>query len=392
VFSARIPADLHPNRLTALLHSMRRQGQRVIDLTQSNPTQAGIVYPADLLSALGQPRGLIYAPEPNGLRIAREAIASDYARRGVRLEPDDLVLTASTSDAYSLLFKTLCDPGDEVLVPHPSYPLFEHLTRLDSVTAVPYALDYHGSWAVDIGSIERALTDRARALLAVSPNNPTGSYLKAHELAAIEAICARHGLALIVDEVFGDYPLTTAPMTIAARPLESANCLVFALGGLSKSVGLPQTKLAWIALAGPPALVREAGARLEFAADAYLSASTPVQLAAADLLERGAPVRRAIHDRVVKNLQTLADLTAAAPACQLLSAEAGWYGVLQVPSLSTEEELVIDILTTSGVLVHPGYFFDFPRESFLVASLLPPEPEFVEGATAILRHFDCRAG
>ncbi len=391
MFSDRIPRDLAPNRLTAVLEQCRRDGRRVIDLTQSNPTSAGIPYPPDLLAPLAHARGLTYRPQAAGLFEAREAVANEYARRGARISPDRLVLTASTSEAYSLLFRILCDPGDEVLVPRPSYPLFEHLTRLDALAAVPYDLEYHGAWSVSLGSITQAITDRTRVMLAVSPNNPTGSFVKSDELVAIEEICARGNLALIVDEVFADYCLSDDAARRAGNPLACTSALTFGLGGLSKSIGLPQAKLGWIALGGPPDLVADAQARLEFASDTFLSVSTPVQAAAAELLQRGAPVRRAIHDRVTANWRQLRLAVAAAPACRVLDAEGGWYGVVQVPSLATEEDLVIEMLTRDGILVHPGYFFDFPRESFLVVSLLPPEPEFAEGVSAILRHFDCNA-
>jgi hypothetical protein len=351
-----------------------------------------LTYPDDLLTPLSHPRGLVYAPEPLGLRAAREAVAADYARRGIAVSPDRLALTASTSDAYSLLFKVLCDPGDEVLVPRPSYPLFEHLTRLDALRAVPYDLEYHGVWSVSLETVERGLTSRTRIVLAVSPNNPTGSYLGCGELARIEGICAARGLALIVDEVFADYSLAPPVRDRRGQPLACTDALTFGLGGLSKSIGLPQAKLGWIGVAGPPPLVEQALARLELVCDTYLSVSTPVQAAAGELLHAGAAVRRAIHDRVVTNFRRLCDEVRREPACQVLDAEGGWYGVIQVPSLMSEEELTLELLTVHGILVHPGYFFDFPRESFLVVSLLAPEAEFAEAVTAILRQFESGPG
>jgi alanine-synthesizing transaminase len=363
----------------------------IADLTLSNPTRAGFDYPIDLLASLADPRGLVYRPQALGLLEAREAVAADYARRGVRTSPERIVLTASTSEAYSVLFKVLCQPGDEVLVPRPSYPLFEHLTRLEALTAVPYDLEYHSAWSVNVGSIERAVGPRARVVLAVSPNNPTGSFVKTDEFVGIADICARKGLALIVDEVFADYRLTDGGGR-PADPQASTDALTFSLGGLSKSIGLPQAKLGWIAAAGDSALVAEAMRRLEFVCDTYLSVSTPVQAAARELLERGRVVRTAIQERVQANYRRLQALVAAVPACQILAAEGGWYGVVQVPTLMTEEDLVVTLLTGDGVLLHPGYFFDFARESFLVVSLLPPEHEFDGGMQAVLRHFDCRSG
>lgn len=400
MFSTRIPDDIRPNRLTTVLEQRRQAGERIIDLTLSNPTRADLAYPRDLLASLGDARGLIYRPNARGLAETREAVAADYMRRGSRVAPERVVVTASTSDAYSLLFKVLCNPGDEVLIPHPSYPLFEHLTRLDAVVPVPYVLEYHGTWRIDMGALARAMSSRTRVLLAVSPNNPTGSYVKRDELADVERLCARHGVALVVDEVFADYRLDGERGLDIGDPLACTDALVFALGGLSKSIGLPQAKLGWVGVAGPPVLVAAAVARLEFACDTYLSVSTPVQMAAADLLHHGASIRASIQQRVMTNFRHLAELVTATPSCRLLDAEGGWYGVLRVPTLCTEEELVISLLRDEGILVHPGYFFDFPQESYLVLSLLTPTSDLEEGARAILgrfdpdqrRHFDCKPG
>lgn len=390
MFSDRTPGDLSPNRLTAALGRVRRDGRAVIDLTQSNPTRAGIAYPPDLLAPLADVRGLQYTPQALGLRDARAAVAADYARRGVSVSAERIVLTASTSEAYSLLFKVLCAPGDEVLVPRPSYPLFEHLTRLDAVVSVPYDIEYHGTWSVDVTVLEHALSPRTRAVLAVSPNNPTGSYLKAEELEAIERLCAAREIALVVDEVFADYPLGDGRRTLSiGNPVACREALTFSLGGLSKTVGLPQAKLGWIALGGPPSLVADALGRLEFACDAYLSVSTPVQVALPGILDRGAPVRTAIHERVVTNFRRLNALALDASSCRVLDAEGGWYAVVHVPTFGSEEDLVLDLLTAHGVLTHPGYFFDFARESFLVLSLLTPPADFEAGVQTIFRHLAC---
>jgi len=271
VFSNRLPSTLATNRLTATLDRLRREGRRVRDLTVSNPTHAALDYAPDLLSPLADVRGLVYRPHPLGLESARVAVAADYARRGLSVAPDRIVLASSTSEAYSLLFKTLCDPGDEVLVPEPSYPLFEQLTRLDAIVAVPYELEYHGTWQVNLDSLRRGLAPRSKAVVAVSPNNPTGSYVKQAELAEIESVCANHDLAVLVDEVFADYELEAGAASRAGRPLECREALACSLGGLSKSIGLPQAKLAWMALAGPEPVVADALTRLEYVADAYLS-------------------------------------------------------------------------------------------------------------------------
>jgi alanine-synthesizing transaminase len=389
MFSTRIPPDLTPNRLSAALLQVAHDGRSVVDLTLSNPTRAGFHYPPDLLASLAHPRALIYRPQPLGLADARQAVSADYARRGVVVPSGRIALTASTSEAYSILFKVLCDAGDEVLVPRPSYPLFEHLARLDAVTAVPYDLEYQGRWNIDIDSVERALSASTRVLLAVSPNNPTGSYVSRDELAAIVELCGPRQIAVIVDEVFADYELEPGALGAAGQPLQQTDGLAFSLGGLSKSIGLPQIKLGWIAAGGPDRLVTEAFSRVEFVCDTYLSVSTPVQAATAELLEAGAPVLAAIQSRVVKNYRTLRTLVAATPACQVLEAQGGWYGVVRVPSFSSEEDLVVGLVIDDGVLVHPGYFFDFPRESFLVVSLLPPERDFADGIGRILRHFHC---
>ena len=366
--SSRLPRDLTPNALSAGLARMRAEGRPVADLTLSNPTRAGIPYPLDLLAPLADPAGLSYEPEPFCLATARAAVAADFARRGVVVTPDRVCLTASTSEAYALLFKLLCDPGDRVLVPQPSYPLFEHLTALECVQAVPYALELHGAWRLDVAAIERSLDERTRAVLVVSPNNPTGSIVQSGELEELAALCASRGVALIGDEVFADYRLDGAAPAVSV--LQQSRALAFALGGLSKSVGLPQVKVAWIAVNGPDALVAEALAGLEIVADTFLSVSTPAQVALPRLLMHGAVVRHAIRERTARNLSALTAAVAAAPAVTLLPPAGGWCAVLQVPSLVSEEALVLALLEHDGVLVQPGYFFDFPREAFVVVSLL----------------------
>jgi len=391
VFSSRIPPSLAPNRLGHAVLEQRRTGRPFIDLTESNPTRVGFTYPPDLLAPLANPRALGYEPWPCGAIDARRAIAGDYGRLGVIVPPDRIVLTASTSDAYSLLFKLLADTGDEVLVPRPSYPLFDHLTRFDLVEAHPYDLDLHGSWSIDFGSLERALTPRTRAVLVVSPNNPTGSFVTDAELDRLAVLCAPRDIAIIADEVFADYELEPGASSAAGRAARRREVLSFALGGLSKSVGLPQVKLGWIAVAGPDDLVGAALERLELVCDTYLAVSTPAQVAVAELLERGAAIRSQILARIATNYRWLRSTVAGVPSCDVLRSGGGWSAVLQVPSLEPEEDLVVRLLTADGVLTHPGYFFDFPRESFLVVSLLPPAPSFADGIVRVLRHFACRA-
>jgi aspartate/methionine/tyrosine aminotransferase len=381
MFSTRTPPSLEPNRLTRAVAARTARGEPIVDLTETNPTRAGLEYPPELLAPLADPRSLLYEPSPFGLRSAREAVAHACSQGGVVVPPEHVVLTASTSEAYSFLFKLLCDAGDEVLVPAPSYPLFDQLTRLDAVEVRPYRLEYHGSWSADPAEVERAVTPRTRALLAVSPNNPTGSILGTADLLALGGTCARHGLALVVDEVFADYLLE--PRADRAVVLEHPEAMTFSLGGFSKSIGLPQLKLAWMAAAGPPDLLAPALARLELIADAYLSVSTPVQQAAGSLLAAGARVRRAIHDRVRGNLERLRAAVVATP-CTVLRVEGGWSAVLRVPATRTEERLVLELLEQDGVLAHPGYFFDFPREAYLVVSLLPPPAVFADGIGRLL--------
>jgi len=392
VFSTRTPAQLAPNRLAEGLAASRARGDRIIDLTQSNPTRAAFSYPPDLLAPLSEAEALRYDPQPLGSRDARRAVAQEYERQGLTISPDRIVLTASTSDAYSVLFKLLADPGDAVLVPRPSYPLFEHLTRLDAIAAQPYDLEYHGSWSIDREAVTQPLTPNVRAVLVVNPNNPTGSFITHDDLNVVAAACAANGAAIIADEVFMDYELEPGARATAGRVATRRDVLSFTLGGLSKSVGLPQVKLAWIVVGGPDSLAAAAIERLELICDTYLAVSTPVQHAAARLLTNGATVRDQIADRVRQNYRQLQASVSAVPSCCVLRADAGWYAVTQVPALESEEDLVVRLLAEDGVLVHPGYFFDFARECFVVISLLPPPDQFADGVSRVLRHFDCSPG
>jgi alanine-synthesizing transaminase len=390
VFSSRVPDNFAANRLTEAVRARRARGQPFVDLTESNPTRAGFDYPDDLLAPLADSRGLRYAPSPLGALEARRAVAADYARQGLTVDPARIALTASTSDAYSLLFKVLADAGDEVLVPRPSYPLFDHLTRLDLLVSRHYDLDAHGSWDIDFASLERQLTPRTRIVLLVSPNNPTGSFVSAADLDRLAAICAPRGIAVVADEVFVDYELEAGAAARAGRIASRRDLLSFSLGGLSKTVGLPQVKLGWIAVGGPDHLVAASIERLELVCDTYLAVSTPVQLAAGELLARGGEVRAQISTRIRANGQTLRRMIGGTPSCRVLPAAGGWYAVVQVPSFEAEEELVLRLLG-DGVLTHPGYFYDFPRESFLIVSLLPPEASFADGVSRVVRHFNCTA-
>jgi len=383
MFSTRLPDDLTPNSFATALATLRRRGVPFIDLTESNPTRVGLSYPPSLLDALRHPAGLVYDPQPLGLPEARRAVAIEVGKGGVEIPDSAVVITSSTSEAYSLIFKLLCDPGDEVLVPRPSYPLFEHLTRLDAVVAAPYRIDYEGEWRIDMDTLTAALSPRSRAILVVNPNNPTGSYVHADDAEALGALAARHNVAIISDEVFLDYELATDTRGFSLRQIRDV--LVFTLGGLSKLAGLPQMKLAWLIVNGPPALVSDGLRRLEVICDTYLSVATPVQLAAKALLAEGAAIRRQIASRVQSNLRQLRELAAACPACSVLRADGGWYAVVQVPATAAEDALVLALLERDAVIVHPGYFFDFPREAFLVLSLLPETGIFAEGVGRLFR-------
>ena len=353
-----------------------------MDLTESNPTRAGLSYPSSMLAALADEQALRYDPHPFGLASAREAVARDCLRRSATVDPGDVILTASTSESYSWLFKLLCESGETVLAPAPSYPLFEHLARLEGVGLATYRLDYHGRWEADAESI-RAAPASTRVLILVSPNNPTGSYVSARELEDVLAVCRSRGWTLIVDEVFADYPLEAEhPLTdIASR----ADVLTFTLGGASKMLGLPQVKLGWIVAGGPSDERREALHALEHIADTFLSVSTPVQIAAPSLLRDGASVRAAIHARVRHNLEHARVIAQRYPSCEVLRVEGGWCATVRIPATRPEDVLVLELLESERVLVHPGYFFDFPHEAFVVVSLLVEPAPFADAFERCLR-------
>ncbi len=381
MFSSRLPWSNAPNPLTELLRATRARGETVLDLTESNPTAAGFSFPeTSILEALADPRALGYEPASAGLLPARQAVSEYYSGR---VDTDRILLTASTSEAYSLLFKLLADPGDEVLSPRPSYPLFEFLAALESVRQVQYPLMYQAGWSIDLEALERAISARTRAIILVTPNNPTGSFLKRRELEQLIRLCHAHGLAIISDEVFSDYCLAEDPEGV--RSLAGIDdVLTFALSGLSKVVGLPQMKLGWIVASGPVSERNAAIQRLELIADTYLSVGTPVQWAASKLLPMRRHVQAQILDRVRENRAFLAGQITSASPWRLLATEGGWYAILQAPRIRTEEEWALLLLAEDRVLVQPGFFFDFETEAFLVASLLTPPEIFREGIRRIL--------
>lgn len=385
MFSGRTAWHVTPNRIAAALGEYRRSGRPSLDLTETNPTRVGLPMPAaEIREALADARGLRYEPTPFGHAEARAAVA---AYHGGAVAPERVVLTASTSEAYALLFKLLGDPGDRVLAPVPSYPLFEYLAGLESLEVVPYPCRWDGdSWFIDLPALEERIDDRTRAILAVSPNHPTGAVIRGAEADRVLALCRERGLALISDEVFADYLVSDAPSRLRSLAGRS-EALVFVLGGLSKTCLLPQLKAAWIAVSGPAALADDALARLEVVADTYLSVNTPVQLALPRLLALRERIRAPLMARLAVNRTTL-ETALRGSAASPLPADGGWSAVIRVPRHPGEEERVLRLLTRHGLSVHPGFFFDFPTEAFLVASLLAPEDEFARGAAILATDAD----
>ncbi|WP_306591739.1 pyridoxal phosphate-dependent aminotransferase [Geothrix sp. 21YS21S-4] len=380
-FSSRLPAGFEPNTLSAALARARSEGRDVLDLTVSNPTRCGFAYPeAEIRAALSAPGVLAYDPDPQGAASAREAVA---AHHGHGLRAEDLLLTASTSEGYGLLFKLLADPGDEILVPSPSYPLFEWLARLEGIQARGVPSYFHDRWHLDLGALEAAISPRTRAVVVVNPNNPTGHFLSKTEWHELTDLCARHGLALLVDEVFSDYALE-APVDRLATALEdpAPPCPVFVLSGLSKVAALPQLKLGWIAVRGPGASAHLEG--LAFLADQYLSVSAPVQAAAPALLALAPGLQAQIRARLRANLAALDAALAAHPRLSRLPVEGGWSVLLRRPAVDEDEACALRLLEEASVLVHPGSFFDLPGGGHLVASLLTREAAFREGLDRML--------
>ena len=384
MFSDRTSWKLTRNRLTEALEEVTSSGARVLDLTISNPTRAGLGYDdSSILQALASRRSMDYDPQPKGLPVARAAVADYYqTEHGIHhLDPDRLILTTSTSEAYSFVFRLLCNPGDELLVPKPSYPLFEFLADLQDVKLVPYPLIYDHGWQLDFPSLQRVLTSRTRGVVVVHPNNPTGSFVHPQEQKALSHFCREHGLAVIADEVFLDYAHDgAARQTFAANP----EVLSFTLSGVSKISALPQMKVAWIATSGPAAEVEPAQSRLEIIADTYLSMNAPVQWATPVLLEQGKSIQKQLLTRVLANLKELDRQLAAQTTCQRLSVEGGWYAVFRIPVTQTDDEFAVDLLRRKSVLVHPGHFYDFPSDGYLVLSLITQKEDFAEGVHQIL--------
>ncbi len=383
MFADRTNWNLQPNPLSEALSRHRAEGKPLLDLTISNPTECGFEYDSRaILQALANPASLTYDPEPRGLLIARRAVAAYYAEgRATEVPVESVILTTSTSEAYSFVFRALCNPGDEILIPEPSYPLFAFLADIQDVKLVRYPLDYDYGWQINFHALQQAITARTRGVIVVHPNNPTGHFTKPHELEKLNEICVPRKLAIIADEVFLDFALHgAAPFSFA----QNFAALTFNLSGLSKISGLPQMKAAWFVTTGPEPLRSQALSRLEIIADTYLSMNSPVQHAIPALLGARHQFQKQLVERVRKNLAELDRQLATQKSCARLAVEAGWYAVLRVPATRSDEELAIDLLSQKNIYVHPGHFYDFPSERFLIVSLITPEEEFAAGMKLLL--------
>ncbi len=387
-FSERLAWSTPANPYSLLLEQKRRAGVRLLDLTTANPTEAFADYPhTEIARAYGAIANFRYEPEPLGMRSARQIVAAWYAQHGISVAADRIALTASTSEAYSILFKLLCDPGDEILVPCPSYPLFEYLARAESVKTAQYELDYDGSWFVNFASMQKAISGRTKAIVLVNPNNPTGSFLKVQEAKKLARLAEKHGIALISDEVFMTYPGADLVNGQVRSLIGHDEILSFSLNGLSKAAGMPQMKLGWIAVNGPATEVASALTKLELLLDNYLSVATPVQYALGELLAIGAGIQTKIAARLRENREALSALKDS--PIEALTGEGGWSAILQVPSVRTEEDWISKLLTDEGVVVQPGYFYDMAKEAFVVLSLITRPTDFAEGLQK-LKHLALR--
>jgi aspartate/methionine/tyrosine aminotransferase len=388
MFAQRTGWKLAQNRHSLAIEKARNSGVRLLDLTASNPTRCNFNFDsATILNSLCYPESLDYDPQPQGLLSARQSVAAYYAELPFahqQIAPEQIFLTTSTSEAYSFLFRLLCDPGDEVLVPRPSYPLFDLLADIQDVQLRPYDLFYDHGWHIDVAGLTNAAGSRTRAIMVVNPNNPTGSFVHGNELRQIASLCRERQMAVISDEVFLDYAVEKQVELSVAFERE---CLSFALSGLSKISCLPQMKLAWIVVNGPEELRQAAMNRLEIIADTYLSVNAPIQHALPTLLGQREHLQRQLSARVRQNLRTLDQLLAANSALQRLIIEGGWYAVLRIPVTKSDEEVAIELIERAGVVVHPGHFYNFPQDGFIVVSLITPEAEFEEGIARLVEGF-----
>ncbi len=385
MFSERTNWKLDSNRLSEALARRRQSGQPILDLTASNPSTCGFRYHSgSLLRALSDPKAIVYDPDPRGLVVARRAIVDYYASHQVQLGIDDVLLTTSTSEAYSFVFRLLCNPCDEILIPEPSYPLFAYLAQIQDVKLVPYALLYDHGWQIDFHGLQNSITPKTRAVIVVHPNNPTGHFTAPAEIAELNQLCAARDLAIIADEVFLDFAIKpSAPQSFAA----TREALTFTMSGVSKICGLPQMKLAWLVASGPQKRKAPALERLEIIADTYLSMNAPVQYALPTFLDRRTEFQSQVLARVQMNLAALDQRLAQQKSCTRLEVQAGWYAVLRIPATRSDEDLALLLLESKGVYAHPGHFYDFPADGFLVVSLITPEEDFAKGIEQLLSMF-----
>jgi aspartate/methionine/tyrosine aminotransferase len=362
------------------MEGLRAHGAELIDLCESNPTRCGFEYPEqEIAAALGSADLRRYEPDPKGLGSARSAVSEALGASGAQVPPEQIVLCSGTSEGYAFLLKLLCNAGDNVLVPSPSYPLLDFLAELESVEVRQYPLQWDsGEWAVDLGALKAAFDARSRAVLAINPGHPTGAFLKGAELTMLDHFCAERGCPLISDEVFFDYPLTESALRARTALAGEGDCLRFVLSGLSKMAGLPHLKLSWVCAAGPSTAVDEAVARLEIVADTYLSTSPILQAALPRLLQLAPRIRRQIRSRILENRAALLAARPANAEWTILPSEGGWSGLVQLPESSDEEATCLQLLDR-GAILQPGYFFDFPRGKFLVLSLIVPRDSLERG-------------
>jgi alanine-synthesizing transaminase len=381
MFASRTDWNLKPNRLAEALERHKSSGRRLLDLSASNPTECGFKYDAPaIMRSLCAPASLQYRPDPKGLKSARHAVSDYYAERGERVTIDDLILTASTSEAYSFVFRLLCNLGDELLIPTPGYPLFDFLADVNDIKLVRYPLFYDHGWHIDMHALKQAITPRTRGTIVVHPNNPTGHFTKAEEIAKLNQICSAHQMAIIADEVFLDFSLGSEQKSFVTN----TGALTFTMSGISKISGLPQMKFAWLVVSGPEAERREALARLEMIADTYLSLNAPIQLAAPILLRQRVAFQQQLMARVRVNLAQLDSQLAKKQHVSRLAVEGGWYAVLRVPATRSDEDLAIELLEKQEVYLHPGHFYDFPKDGYLVVSLITATQDFSEGLRRVL--------
>ena len=382
MFAKRTNWNLAPNRLSQALAAHRASGKPLIDLTVSNPTECGFAYDSEaILDALRNPAALKYEPNPKGLECARRAVAEYYAEKRADVAIEDIILTTSTSEAYSFVFRLLCDPGDEVLIPAPSYPLFDFLADVLDVKLIRYPLLYDHGWVIDFHALEQSITPRTRAVIVVHPNNPTGHFTKTSEVAKLNDLCVSRSLAIIADEVFLDFALNEAPCATFAA---NSRALTFTLSGLSKISGLPQMKAAWLVASGPQPARAQALERLEVIADTFLSMNAPIQLAMPAFLEQRHSFQKQLLARLRRNLAELDRQLATHSVCTRLAVEGGWYAILRIPATRSGDDLAVELLNSQGISVHPGHFYDLPVEGYLVISLLAPEANFGEGISRLL--------